>query len=164
MENLETTKTKPPKSNTQNIVFIIMIVLGGLLLLFGLITLCIHLHNKYSGNYAYTEATITYIEEKYDSVDDEYEYIVHIKYTVDGVEYNNIYGSYSHSMQIGKTITIMYLKSNPNKIMSPKSNSYLFIIVLGTLFAGIGIYMLLKNRYNSDEEENGTVIVTKHTN
>ena len=87
-----------------------------------------------------TTATITRIEEEYNITDEQYDYHVFVKYTVDGNEYETEYGSYHSGMHEGDEVELWYMSSDPMNITSGNKDLAPFI---GLGFAALGLILLV---------------------
>lgn len=115
--------------------------LGVILVLFGGI---IFRSANVTKNYLETESVVTRTElvEEADSQNKDKDelYTIYVKYTVDGVEYEEIYGDF-HGYKEGDRIKILYNPADPTEIAQPGNTPLLalaFVIAgLGSLAGGI---------------------------
>ena len=96
-----------------------------------------------------TTATITKIEENWrgyneETMEDEYDYDVYVKYTVDGKEYEGKADTYDGSYVEGKEITVFYNPSNPADIHGDSGFLGIIMIAAGAVLAIAGVIMLVK--------------------
>ena len=73
-------------------------------------------YDRFIKDAEYTKGEIVSIQRirKRNSTDDDYDYRVNVKYTVDGEEYLTVSKHYSASMHKGKSIGVYYDKNNPS--------------------------------------------------
>ena len=123
-----------------NMLFPIVFVVAG--------CFCIFLGVKNIQNravYSQTNGVISKIEEVYvGGEDNEYDYEVTVKYTVDGKEYSTLLGEYDIKMKEGQEIGIFYDPKDPNKIMSDSNTTPVVLITLGIVGALAGVYVFIK--------------------
>lgn len=95
----------------------------------------------------YTTAVIERIETYYDS-EGKSNHSTYVRYTVDGVERTEKFGSYSSDMYEGKQITIYYDRNDPARIGSKGSDmiAFLIMLILGGIFVCISILFLAKSK------------------
>lgn len=96
-----------------------------------------------------TTATITKIEENWrgyneETMEDEYDYDVYVKYTVDGKEYEGKADTYDGSYVEGKEITVFYNPSNPADIHGDSGILGIIMIAAGAVLTIAGVIMLIK--------------------
>lgn len=102
-------------------------------------------------SFSETQAEITSIDEEeiLDGSDSSsYEYTVKVKYMVNGVEYTDIdYGSYSSSMKVGDSVTVLYNPENPADIQAPGADKVPYIVLAGGIIAMLaGVVFVVKGR------------------
>ena len=95
-------------------------------------------------NYEKTNATIVSIVEDPDYIPDpdtpnDKQYIVKVKYTVDGKKYTADYGFYSPNYKVGDTVEIQYDPKDPSKTASPQGSIFGYIAIA----VGGGLLVLL---------------------
>lgn len=111
------------------------IPLGIILIVVSIFLFNIGEHNK---NYIEIESEVSktnLVEEAHTDYDGNYvdaTYEVYVKYTVDGKEYETLFGELPNR-KVGDKITIVYNPEDPNEISSPSS----IIFTIGVLVAGI---------------------------
>lgn len=121
----------------------------GVKIMFGIVAVicivagCIVIFTQPS-NYEKTSAAIVSIEEDPNYIPDpdstnDKQYIVKVKYTVDGKEYTTDYGFYSPSYKVGDTVEIQYDPKDPSKTAAPQGPIFGYI----ALGVGGGILVLL---------------------
>ena len=96
-----------------------------------------------------TTATITKIEETWrgyndETMEDEYDYEVYVKYTVDGKEYEGKADTYDGSYAEGKEITVFYDPSNPADIHGDSGFLGFVMIGIGAVMVVAGAFLLVK--------------------
>ena len=114
-------------------------------------------------NYETTNATIVSIEEDPDYIPDpdtpnDKQYIVKVKYSVDGKEYTSDYGFYSPSYKEGDAVEIQYDPKDPSKTASPQGSilGYIAIAVGGVLLVFLIVGTILtKKKVKKIEEVQG---------
>lgn len=117
-----------------------LIPLGLVLIVFSIFAF---MNNEKTKNYPKTEAVVSKTELYEDAYTDadgnrvEATYTVYVKYTVDGVEYEEVYGQFS-GYKVGDKKTIVYNPSNPKEISDPPSMILAFIILIGGIGAFVG--------------------------
>lgn len=97
-------------------------------------------------NYATTTATIISIEEDPDYIpdpdtDNDKQYIIKVKYTVDNKEYTTDYGFYSPTYKVGDTVDIKYDPKDPSKTASPQGP--IFGIIAIAVGGGILVFLIV---------------------
>ena len=123
------------------------IPLGIILVIFGIVFL-FSINN--SKNFIKTEAVVSKLElfeEAYNNGDTEFDatYTVYVKYTVDGVDYEEEYGVFSDYKENDK-VTIAYNPDNPKEIVQPNSIILpIILIILGILSFTFGVISLVKS-------------------
>lgn len=120
--------------------------------------------NNKTKNYPKVEAVVSKIELYEDETTDaegnkvEAVYTVYMKYTVDGVEYEEEYGQFS-GFKVGDKKTIVYNPDNPKEISDPPSLLFTLIFFglgVGFLIGGIiSAVNTLKKYKNMKEQEEG---------
>ena len=137
-----------------------LIPIGLILAIFGIITLNI---TRNSGNYIKTDAVVTRTELNLAERDEEDkgkdQYDVYVKYTADGKEYEQFFGTFPGYKE-GDSIKISYNPDNPEQFIQDGNNT---IFSLAFIAAGIiaiigGIVSLIKamqkhRRMKLQEEE-----------
>ena len=103
-----------------------------------------------SAGYADGTATIISIEEDPDYIPDadtsgDVQYIVTVKYTVDGKDYTRTLDSYSPSYKVGGTVDIKYDPKNPEKITSGFGFG-IYLMIAGGVILLIIIFATVKKR------------------
>lgn len=84
-----------------------------------------------------SEATIVSIEESEFSTEDNRQYDVTVRYTVDGKEYTGPLGNYSPSYKVGDSVKIKYNPENPADMHGDMPGFSIYVMVIGfVLFAG----------------------------
>ena len=129
---------------------------GIILIIFGCIVRSIA---KDTSNYTRTDAIVTQTElsqEADEEEDTEALYTVDVKYTVDGVEYEEEYGEFAGYKE-GDQVTIAYNPKNPREIAQPgtsKNEGYLFILA-GAAALAAGIFSLVRaaQKHNAMKEQ-----------
>ena len=112
-----------------------LIPLGIALIIFGVFAF---ISNGKTKDYPKTEAVVSRVELYEEATTDvdgnpvEATYTVYVKYTVDGVEYEEEYGVFS-GFKEGDKKTIVYNPENPKEISDPPS----LILAIGLLVGGI---------------------------
>lgn len=99
-------------------------------------------YDRFIKDAEYTKGEIVSIQRiiKRNSTDDDYDYRVNVKYTVDGEEYLTVSKHYSASMHKGKSIGVYYDKNNPSDSIVEKSwFAKYWPIGLGILFILVGL-------------------------
>ena len=137
-----------------------LIFCGIVLTVFGIIIFIINIKNQ---NYIKVEAVVSkteLVEEAHIDVDGntvETTYKVYVKYTVDGIEYNEVLGELSGYKQ-GQKTTIYYNPDNPSEIT--QSNSLILPIILtvgglATFVGGIvsGVNAIKKHKKMKEQEK-----------
>lgn len=113
-------------------------------------------------DYPRTEATVTRVElyeAEYSDGDTHYDatYTIYVKYTVDGVEYEEEYGIFPE-MKVGQTVTINYNPDDHRDIGQPNSMLLPYGMIAGGVAAlAVGIFSVIrtnrKNRALKRQEE-----------
>ena len=103
-----------------------------------------------SAGYVDGTATIISIEEDPDYIPDpdtsgDAQYIVTVKYTVDGKEYTRKLDSYSPSYKVGGTVDIKYDPKNPEKISSGFGFG-IYLMIAGGVILLIVIFTIVRKR------------------
>lgn len=112
-----------------------LIPAGIILTIFGVL---IFFNNNKIRNYPKVEAEVSKTELYEEATTDaegnsvDAVYTVYVKYTVDGVEYEEEYGQFS-GFKVGDKKTIVYNPDNPKEISDPPS------LLFSLLFLGLGI-------------------------
>lgn len=129
-------------NKTELITAIMFTLIGGI---FAALGIFLHSENsKFMETALSTEATITRIDSHYDSIDEETEYDVFVRFDVDGKIYNGELNMYHVGMQEGGTTTIYYNPNNPSDFRSSGSSfGTLLFAGIGGLFFIIGLVMLI---------------------
>lgn len=89
-----------------------MLVILGIILLFSAGS-----RRKQDSTFIKTEGTIVTIDSTYDAVQEETEYFVTVRFTVDGAERTAVMSDYSSSFKEGKEIPIAYNPDNPSEVI-----------------------------------------------
>lgn len=123
---------------------IIAVVLGLALVGFG-----VYLQFFQTKGFKQTDATITRIDKNWraynnETMEDEYDYDVYVKYTVDGKEYEGKADTYDESYAEGKEITVFYNPSNPAEIHGDSGIVSYFLMGIGAIVAVVGVVMLVR--------------------
>ena len=99
-------------------------------------------------NYPEIEVTVTQIERD-ETVDTDgtttEETTVHVSYTVDGKEYNEILDDAPDNLKEGDKLTVRYNPEKPEKVTAASKKSGIMRIALGALFAIVGLGMIVKS-------------------
>ena len=114
-------------------------------------------------NYEKTNAVIVSIEEDPNYIPDpdstnDKQYIVKVKYSVEGKEYTSDYGFYSPSYKVGDTVEIQYDPKDPSKTASPQGPIFGYIAIAvggGLLVLLIVGTILTKKKVKKIEEVQG---------
>ena len=97
--------------------------------------------------YAKTVATILSIDvDPGVGEDDTTNYTVIVEYRVDGQTYYGDLGELENGYTVGKRIEILYDPNDPAKIQTTDKIGPAIAVLVGALFAGIGVYMLVKGK------------------
>ena len=139
----------------------IIIPIGIVFIICGILLITIDFKNQ---NYIKIEATVSktiLIEDThYDENGNQVEaiYKIFVKYTVNGIDYEEEYGDFS-GYEEGDKITISYNPEDPSIIVQPAGLLLpIIFIVLGVISLTIGIINLMKNRLKKyDTEFNITI-------
>lgn len=116
----------------------VLIIVSVVLLIFGIKNV-----NK-TKSYNKTTAVITQIESDYDVAIEQYDYTVYVKYTIDGIEYENVLGSYLQGYKEGKEVEIYYSPTNPNDILAASPFTiYMSFVIAGVAFVA-GIILMVR--------------------
>ena len=123
---------------------IIAIVLGLVAIGFGVYTQFFQ-----TKGFEQTTATITQIDQTWkgyndETMEDEYDYTVYVKYTVDGKEYTGKADTYDGSYVEGKEITVYYNPSNPADIHGDSGILGFIMIGIGVVLVVAGAFLLIK--------------------
>lgn len=123
---------------------IIAIVLGLVAIGFGVYTQFFQ-----TKGFEQTTATITKIEETWrgyndETMEDEYDYEVYVKYSVDGKEYEGKADTYDGSYTEGKEITVYYNPSNPADIHGDSGILGFVLIGVGAVLVIAGAFLFIK--------------------
>ena len=97
----------------------------------------------------YAKAVATILSIDVDSgagEDDSTQYTVTVEYTVDGQTYYGNLGEIENGYTVGKRIEILYDPNDPAKIQSAGKLGPAIAVLVGALFTGIGVYMLVKGK------------------
>jgi len=122
------------------------IPLGIILIVFGIFA-AISINN--TKDYIKTEAVVSrteLAEEEYYDGENHHEatYTVYVKYTVDGMEYDEEYGVFSE-YKVGDKVTISYNPNNPSEVAQPNTFVLpLVLIVLGIASLVGGVISIIK--------------------
>ena len=100
----------------------------------------------HSKGFEKTTAEIVSITElPKDFADEDTEYDVTVRYTVDGTEYTEKLGSYSPSYSVGKTIHVLYNPSNPAEVHS--GNGFgIYVLIAGAVILVLTLASILIGR------------------
>ena len=121
--------------------FLIPLLTG--LLVMVLAGLSLYRHATYSK----TMATILSIDvDPGAGADDTTTYKVIVEYKVDGTTYYGDLGELENGYSVGKRIEILYDPNDPAKIQSTDKLGPAVAVLVGALFTGIGVYMLVKGK------------------
>lgn len=111
----------------------------------------------HSKGFEKTTAEIVSIQElPKDFEDDETQYDVTVRYTVNGTEYTGILGSYSPSYKVGKTVNVMYDPSNPSVVHSSLGFG-IYVLIAGVVILAVVLGSIIIGRMklkNLKETEN----------
>lgn len=120
-----------------------------LCLICGIVFLCIGIYftsktNKFKEYGVQTQAEIVLIESNYNA-DDEEDFVVYVKYTVNNTTYTSNLDYYSNRLRECDIITILYLPDNPLQITYPKFNTVPQILFFGsaTICIVVGLFNLI---------------------
>ena len=102
-----------------------------------------------SAGYVDGTAVIVSIEEDPDYVPDpnivnDMQYVVTVKYTVDGREYTSRLDSYDPSYKIGGEVAVKYDPKDPSKI-NPGSGFGVYIMIVGAVILVLVVFLTVKN-------------------
>ena len=117
-----------------------LIPLGIILIVFSVFLFISDDHNK---NYIETEATISKAELVREATIDsegnreEASYMIFVKYTVNGKEYETELGEMLEQ-KVGEKITIVYNPDNPNEISTPSSPILNIVLLFGGMASLVG--------------------------
>jgi len=129
------------KKKIGKLLFYFCFILMGSLLIF-VVFYDLKSYNNDIKDSEYTKGEIVSIQRirKRNSTDDDYDYQVNVKYTVNGKEYITATQNYSASMHKGKSIGVYYDKNNPSDSIVEKSwFAKYWPIGLGILFILVGL-------------------------
>ena len=100
----------------------------------------------HSKGFEKTTAEIVSIEEQEKIFeDDDTEYDVTVRYTVNGTEYTEKLGSYSPSYKVGKTITVLYDPNDPSVVHS--GNGFgIYVLIAGAVILAIVLASIIIGR------------------
>ncbi|MBO5376098.1 MAG: DUF3592 domain-containing protein [Bacilli bacterium] len=90
-----------------------------------------------------TSAEIVRIKEKYDSLDEDYEYTVYVEFDVDGLTYEGILNEYHSGMREGDKVTIYYDPQDPENFRSGSDFLVFIPLIVGVIFAIVGSFLLI---------------------
>ena len=96
--------------------------------------------------YIEVEATITSIEEEYNTYEDQFYYTTFVKYQADGREYEEEIGYHEPDFAEGQTIEIRYNPDNPAQIEAASLGFLLYLLILGAILVPAGIFLLLRRK------------------
>ena len=129
-----------------------LIPLGFALIAFGIFAF---MSNNKTKNYPKVEAVVSKVElyeDAYTDLDGNHVdavYTVYMKYTVNGVDYEEIYGQFS-GYKVGDKKTIVYNPNNPKEISDPPSLLLVIIILAGGVVSiCLGIFSAILVLYAS---------------
>lgn len=129
-----------------------LILVGLLFVVFGGIGLFLP-----KGETVETEATITYISERYYDPASESEYAkVYVTYEANGVVYPDVlYPGYDSFMKPGDKLTILYDPADPTVIQSPGGEiAVLIVVIVGVIAVVAGTVMLVRTIRRSADDFN----------
>lgn len=100
----------------------------------------------HSKGFEKTTAEIVSIEEQEKLFeDDDTQYTVKVKYTVNGTEYVEELGSYSPSYKVGKTINVLYDPNNPSEVHS--GNGFgIYVLIAGVVILAVAVASIVIGR------------------
>jgi len=107
---------------------------------------------KYSAEEAVGE--IIYIEKEFRRpTSDVLEYVIRVKYSVEGVEYQSRIKNFliTKNKSVGDSITVYYKPGSPRVIRSSSINETIRLIILGTFYILGFLLMLYQKRKNTDD-------------
>lgn len=102
--------------------------------------------------YVKSEATIVSIEENDLSTQDDTQYDVTVRFTVDGKEYSGLLGTYSPSYKIGKTVPIKYDPNDPSRFQDA-SSMMAILMLIGFVILAVVIVTWVKEKKNRKKLE-----------
>ena len=99
------------------------------------------------------EALITEIEEIPGTFDNETEYNVTVRYTVDGKEYSGLLDQYSPTYHVGDKISILYNPADPAEFHGASLGLSIYMIVIGIVLLAIVLVTMVRERKNQKQLE-----------
>ena len=116
-------------------------------LVLGLIALTVGCYlGFFKGNgYVETTATIESIDPIETATDEEQNYEVTVRYTVDGTEYTAKLGEYKPSFAVGQEVKIKYDPAHPEKIVSASKTFAFILIAVGAVVVAVVVFVFVKN-------------------
>ena len=131
---------------------IIAIIIGALIILFGILSL--NIDSSFSKNYKETIAVVTKINQTEERDINNKRYIkthVYVKYKIDSKEYNSELDK-SSGYTINDKITIYYNPDNPSEIRTSKEMNYsgIVIIIVGLSIIIVGIITKTNKKTDSN--------------
>lgn len=88
------------------------------------------------------EATITKIDEKYESSTESYFHTAYVEYNVRNQKYSAKLPEYNSMMYVGKKVKIYYNLDNPSEFKTPKY-SYYIEIIFGAIFTLLALSVIV---------------------
>ena len=98
-----------------------------------------------------SEATITDIEEVEGTFENETEYNVTVRYTVDGREYTGLLDQYSPSYHVGDRIGILYNPADPAEFHGESLGFSIYMIAIGIVILAVTIVSWVREKKNQKQ-------------
>ena len=131
------------KNRIVKLIATIIAVLGGIMFI---VLGCVGISQV--KNFPEVEATVTAVEIE-STVDTDgtttETATVHVSYTVDGTEYNEVLDDSKSDMKEGDVITVRYNPEKPNKVTATTKTAGFVRIAFGTVIAIAGLAALIKH-------------------
>lgn len=121
----------------------------GTILLIATLFACIQSSVEFSSGATVTAEIEQIRRERSATIDDEYHYVVYVRYTYEGVTYDHIpLYSYSASMRKGDSIELLINPANPRRVDTTWNGSFIFTlaIIMCSFFIVRGLLFIVHAR------------------